>query len=112
MNSCELLSFVTAIACAIAKCAPEEDLPMITAIFGQLSSSLATIAVHQETCEKKAKLEEENTKKEKQKNQDQQQESDPSTVPETDYFFNEGPELDLITIPPTIPPTVIRQDLN
>lgn len=48
MNSCELVSFVTAISCAIAKCVPEKELPTIASIFGQIASTLATITVHEE----------------------------------------------------------------
>lgn len=48
MNSCELVSTVTAISCAIAKCVPKEELPLITAILGQIASTLATIAVQEE----------------------------------------------------------------
>ncbi|MBH1940133.1 hypothetical protein I5677_04390 [Mobilitalea sibirica] len=45
MNSCELVSTITALACAIAKCVPEEELPILTAALGQLASTLATITV-------------------------------------------------------------------
>lgn len=55
MNSCELVSFVTAVSCGIAKCVPKEDLPILTAVFGQIASTLATITVKEETLsEKKA----------------------------------------------------------
>lgn len=43
MNSCELVTFVTAAACGIAKCFPKEDLPIITAVLSQLAATLATI---------------------------------------------------------------------
>ncbi len=43
MDSCELVSIVTAVSCAIAKCIPEEELPLVTAIIGQIASTLATI---------------------------------------------------------------------
>jgi hypothetical protein len=49
MNSCELVSAITAISCAIAKCVPKDELPVITSIFGQLASTLATITVMEET---------------------------------------------------------------
>jgi hypothetical protein len=48
MNSCEFVSFVTAVSCGIAKCVPKEDLPMIAAVFGQLAATLATITVQEE----------------------------------------------------------------
>jgi hypothetical protein len=43
---------VTAISCAIAKCTPKEELPLISAVFSQISSTLATISVQQEAAEK------------------------------------------------------------
>ncbi len=49
MNSCELVSLVTALSCAIARCVPKEDLPLLTTILGQLSSTLATITVNEES---------------------------------------------------------------
>ncbi len=45
MNSCELVTFVTAAACAIANCAPEDDIPVIAAVLGQIAATLATISV-------------------------------------------------------------------
>lgn len=43
MNECELLSFVTAIACSIVKNCPEDEITMLAAIFTQLGDSLATV---------------------------------------------------------------------
>ncbi|MDF2941666.1 MAG: hypothetical protein K0S01_524 [Herbinix sp.] len=48
MNSCELITFVNTLACIIAKCTPKDDLPLLTAILGQLAASLATIAVNED----------------------------------------------------------------
>ncbi len=48
MNSCELVSLVTAVSCAIVKCVPEDEVPVIAAIFGQIASTLATITVQEE----------------------------------------------------------------
>lgn len=48
MNSCELVSFITAISCGIAKCFPKEELPLISAIFTELADTLATIVVMEE----------------------------------------------------------------
>ncbi len=45
MNSCDIVSLVTATSCAIAKCVSEEDIPIIASIFGQIASTLATITV-------------------------------------------------------------------
>ncbi len=46
MDSCELASTVTALACFITNCVPKEDLPLLTAMLGQLASTLATITVN------------------------------------------------------------------
>ncbi len=43
MDECELLSFVTAIACTIARNCPEDEITMLAAIFTQLGDSLATV---------------------------------------------------------------------
>lgn len=43
MQSCELVSFVTALACGIAKCYPKEELPLLIAVLSQLTATLATI---------------------------------------------------------------------
>jgi hypothetical protein len=48
MQSCELVATITAIACAIAKCCPEEELPILAASFTQLGDTLATIIVQEE----------------------------------------------------------------
>ncbi len=42
MNSCELVSFVTALACGIAKCSPKEELPLLVTMLTQLADTLAT----------------------------------------------------------------------
>lgn len=47
MDSCELVSLSTAIACGIAKSVSKEDLPLIAAVLGQVGSTLATIAVQE-----------------------------------------------------------------
>lgn len=43
MNSCELVSLVTALSCGIAKCYSKEELPLIIAILTQLADTLTTI---------------------------------------------------------------------
>jgi hypothetical protein len=48
MNSCELVTFITAISCGIAKCFPKEELPLISAIFTELADTLSTIVVVEE----------------------------------------------------------------
>lgn len=47
MNSCELVSLITAASCAIANCVSEEDLPMVASTLGQIAATLATIAVNE-----------------------------------------------------------------
>jgi|BioPla2DNA2_1021312.scaffolds.fasta_scaffold178719_2 hypothetical protein len=48
MKSCELVTYITALACAIAKCSSKEDLPVIAAIFNQLGDTLETIIAAEE----------------------------------------------------------------
>lgn len=53
MNSCEFVASVTATACAIANCVPEEELPVLASFFGQLGATLASITVQEEKRKKK-----------------------------------------------------------
>lgn len=48
MNSCELVTFITAVSCSIAKCYPKEDLPLLIAVFSELAATLATIIEQEE----------------------------------------------------------------
>ncbi len=43
MDECELLSFITLIACTIAKSCSEYELALLAAIFTQLGDSLGTV---------------------------------------------------------------------
>lgn len=52
LTSCELISYISSIACAIAKSVPEENLAMLAAIFTQLGDTLTTIALHNDICNK------------------------------------------------------------
>ncbi|MFT4143108.1 MAG: hypothetical protein QM644_01530 [Mobilitalea sp.] len=45
MNSCELVSMITAVAITIAKSVPPDELTLITAVFGELASTLSTIRI-------------------------------------------------------------------
>ena len=56
MDSCEYVTFITAIACAIAKCAPKEDLPILVSAFSQLSNTLSTIIVKEASIEELAEI--------------------------------------------------------
>ena len=50
MNSCELVTTITALACSLQKCCSKEELTILAAAFTQLGDTLATIAVHNEIC--------------------------------------------------------------
>ncbi|MDF2803082.1 MAG: hypothetical protein K0S61_2985 [Anaerocolumna sp.] len=43
MKSCELVTFITAVACNMASCYTEDELTIFSAIFSQLGDTLATI---------------------------------------------------------------------
>lgn len=51
MTSCELVTFITAAACAISKNCPQEELPVLAAAFSQLGDTLATIIAQKEFCD-------------------------------------------------------------
>ena len=48
MNSCELVTFITAMSCGIVKCFPEEDIALLISILSELAATLATILEHEE----------------------------------------------------------------
>lgn len=50
MQSCELVTYITAIACIIANCSSKEELPVIAAFFNQLADTLETIIANEEFC--------------------------------------------------------------
>lgn len=50
MNSCELVTFISSLACAISKTCSKEDVTMLSAVFSQLGDTLATILTHDEIC--------------------------------------------------------------
>ncbi|TCL55937.1 hypothetical protein EDD76_11373 [Kineothrix alysoides] len=52
MNSCELVTFITATACAISNCCDKDEIAMLSAIFSQLGDTLATMLTHDEICNK------------------------------------------------------------
>lgn len=51
MNSCELVTFISSLACTLAKIYSPEELTMLAAIFNQLGESLETILTHEELCQ-------------------------------------------------------------
>lgn len=53
MNSCELIAFISSIACTLSRNCSREELSVMAAVFTQLGDTLATIAVHDEFCNNK-----------------------------------------------------------
>ena len=52
MNSCELVTTISALACCIAKGKSEEEILFLGSVFMQLGDTLTTIATHRALCEK------------------------------------------------------------
>ncbi|NLC18628.1 MAG: hypothetical protein GX757_05300 [Clostridiales bacterium] len=52
MNECELVVFVSTIACSLAKCLSEDELAILAAVFSQLGDTIETILTHREINEK------------------------------------------------------------
>lgn len=50
MNSCELVTFVSTIACALSNNCTEDELAIMAVVFSQLGDTLDTILVHKEIC--------------------------------------------------------------
>jgi hypothetical protein len=50
MQSCELVTFVTAVACTISQCYSEDELAVIAAVFSQLGDTLETILAQEQLC--------------------------------------------------------------
>lgn len=48
MNPCELVTFVSSLACVISKDKNSNELALLASVFSQLGDSLATIAVAKE----------------------------------------------------------------
>ena len=53
MNSCELVTFVSTLACQIASTHSADETALIAAILVQLSDSLETILAHEQLCQTK-----------------------------------------------------------
>lgn len=53
MNECELVLFITSVACSIAKCCSTDELVLLADAFSQLGDTIATILTHRELTEKK-----------------------------------------------------------
>ena len=54
MLSCELVSYITALACAISKCCSNDEIAVLSSAFNQLGDTLATIAAQNQLCDKDA----------------------------------------------------------
>lgn len=50
MNSCELVTYISSIACVLSKNCSAEELELLAAIFSQLGDTLATILVNEANC--------------------------------------------------------------
>lgn len=48
MNSCEFVTFISTLACIIAKDKTQDELAILSAFFSQLGDTLATIAAVEE----------------------------------------------------------------
>ncbi|MCI5699879.1 MAG: hypothetical protein MR308_05765 [Lachnospiraceae bacterium] len=55
MNSCEFITFISSIACSLAKCCEPDELALIAAVFTQLGDTLTTITIREELCQKNIK---------------------------------------------------------
>ena len=47
MNSCELVTFITAFSCSVAKCMPKEDIPLLISMLSEFTTTLATILANE-----------------------------------------------------------------
>ena len=68
MNSCEMVAYVSTIACAIAKCSSAEEMELMSAVLIQLGETLHMMLVHDEVCAPE-KCRKENRKTEEQSNE-------------------------------------------
>nr|WP_314458538.1 DUF6774 domain-containing protein [uncultured Clostridium sp.] len=50
MQSCELVTLVSSIACCLAKDRTADEIALLSCIFNQLGDTLDTIAAHQALC--------------------------------------------------------------
>ena len=48
MDECELVMFISTVACSLAKCCSTDDLTILSAVFSQLGDTLATILTKRE----------------------------------------------------------------
>lgn len=55
MNSCELVTFVSSLACVLSENCTTDELSIMAAVFTQLGDTLVTIVTHNEVCCNKTK---------------------------------------------------------
>ena len=53
MNSCELVAYISTLACTISRCCSTEEVTLLAVVFTQLCDTLATILTQEELCEAK-----------------------------------------------------------
>lgn len=79
MKSCELVTFVTAVACNMASCYTEEELTLLSAVFSQLGDTLATILTNESllSSEKDSCSDDTKTKCKEEKTDEEEVEKEP-----------------------------------
>ncbi|ADL03461.1 DUF6774 domain-containing protein [Lacrimispora saccharolytica] len=50
MQSCELVMFVSSLACCIAEGRSSDEIALLSTIFSQLGDTLSTITAHRDLC--------------------------------------------------------------
>lgn len=53
LDECELVLFISGIACGISKCSNNDELALMASVFSQLGDTLATIAAKRDLCSSK-----------------------------------------------------------
>ena len=53
MNSCELVTLISSIACFLSQNCSKDELSIMAAVFSHLGDTLSTILAHEEICESK-----------------------------------------------------------
>lgn len=53
MNSCELVTYISSLACVISKSCSKDEVATLATVFTQLGDTLSTIFAHDDLCERK-----------------------------------------------------------
>jgi hypothetical protein len=53
MNSCELVAYVSSLACVISKCSSREEMEIFSAVLIQLGETLHMMLVNEENCSRR-----------------------------------------------------------